>query len=459
MAFLNEYDKLNIIGKGGFATIWKVRHIKLGYVRAIKVSNEMVEDENDPAYQSFLNECKVLLKIGNGSHPNIVHIYQPRLIENRAIVEMDYVDGETLNEYIARKHFVPIDAVFRFADEIVRALAYCHYDIYKFLMDPNVDNIKSDPNDGRKYIIDKATEQELVAKYAVTHNDLHSNNVMRRNYDGSFVLLDFGLAIQNGKAVKSSSRRGGALEYMSPEKFDDSSVISTQSDVYSLGILLYEILAGRVPFLLDDKAYESNPTVAGFEMMKFHKETPPPPIEPLRREAFEKANPRQTYIKDYPEWLENVIMRCLAKNPAERYANAKEVFDDIQKHKSEKPSTRDDNSLLNDLERLKNDNQRLAAENEELYKRIENTSDTNMSLNDQIDSSDRYVAQLENEKSRLSSKIASLEQEFQNIKSEGNNDAQPVYIKRNPMGWMVATFLLIIVAVFFASGMVYFMLK
>ncbi|MBP5758619.1 MAG: hypothetical protein J6W45_04385, partial [Bacteroidales bacterium] len=77
MPFLQEYEKLQMIGKGSFATIWKVRHEKLGYIRAVKVSNELVDDENDPAYRSFLNECKVLLKIGNGSHPNIVHIYQP----------------------------------------------------------------------------------------------------------------------------------------------------------------------------------------------------------------------------------------------------------------------------------------------------------------------------------------------------------------------------------------------
>lgn len=331
---MNKYEKLQLIGKGSFATIWKVRHEKYGYIRALKVSNEMVEDENDPAYQSFLNECKVLLKIGNGSHPNIVHIYQPDLIDNRAVVEMDYVEGETMEKYLSRVKFVPIDEFYRFFDEIVGALAYCHHDIYRFLMDPNVDDLVTDPNDGQKYIIDEATERRLVEKYGVTHNDIHSNNVMRRSYDGNFILLDFGLAIQDGKAVKSSSRRGGALEYMSPEKFDDSSIITTQSDIYSLGVLLYEVLAGRVPFQMDPKRYSSNPTAAGYEIMTAHKTAVPPPIEPLRREAFEKAYPGETYVKDYPDWLEDLITRCLEKNPANRFADAKQLLDEYKAKKA-----------------------------------------------------------------------------------------------------------------------------
>lgn len=327
---MNKYEKLQLIGKGSFATIWKVRHEKYGYIRALKVSNEMVEDENDPAYISFLNECKVLLKIGNGSHPNIVHIYQPDLIENRAVVEMDYVDGVTMERYIARKKFIEMDEVHRFFREIVGALAYCHHDIYRFLMDPNVDNLVPDPNDGSNYLIDAETERRLAKKYGVTHNDIHSNNVMRRNYDGNFILLDFGLAIQDGKAVKSSSRRGGALEYMSPEKFEDSGTITTESDVYSLGILLYEVLAGRVPFVMDASRFSSNPTVAQYEMMNAHKTAIPPAIEPLRREAFEKAHPGETYVKDYPDWLEEIIMKCLEKNPVNRFADAKELLDEYK---------------------------------------------------------------------------------------------------------------------------------
>ena len=327
MASINdEYEKLQIIGQGSFATIWKVRHRKYGYIRTLKILNTPVSDENDHAYQQFLKECTVLLNIGNGSNNNIVHIYQPRLIDNRAVVEMDYIDGETLDQYLQRVRFMPIDEVMRFIGDIGGALAYCHHDIYKFMMNPNEDDLVSDPNNGRRYIIDDKTERRLVRKYAVTHNDLHSNNVMRRENDGSYVLLDFGLAIQNGKAVKSSALRGGALEYMAPEKFEDNSVITTQSDIYSFGILMYEALAGRVPFVLGQGASFSDQTL----LYQQHKTGIPPEIEPLRREAFEAANPGQNYQKDYPDWLEQMIMRCLEKDPARRYTDAKELMNDFK---------------------------------------------------------------------------------------------------------------------------------
>ena len=397
MSIKDEYEKLCIIGKGSYATIWKARHKELGYVRALKMSNEQVENENDPAYRSFIKECKVLLQIGNGSHPNIVHIYQPRLIDNRAVVEMDYVDGETLCKYLDREHFMPIGEVYKFINDIVGAMAYCHYDIYRYLMNPNVDDLKTDPNDGHKYIIDNITEQRLVEKYAVTHNDLHSNNIMRRYYDGSYMLLDFGLAITNGKAVKTSAMRGGALEYMSPEKFSDNSTITTQSDVYSLGIMLFEVLAGRVPFALDPNAYESNPTEASYFIMKAHKEALPPEIEPLRREAFEKANPGQTYVKDYPPELEAIIRRCLEKDPAKRYPNAKVLYEEIKKI-----------TIVNNgfefKEKLKEAKRTIARLNETIKvqtEKNEKLQDVNDTLADTISSQKKSISKLKKEKKAL----------------------------------------------------------
>ena len=453
MAFLKEYEKIQMIGKGSFAKIWKVRHIKLGYVRAIKVSNELVDDENDPAYQAFLNECKVLLKIGNGSHPNIVHIYKPDLIENQATVEMDYVDGETLDEYLRRVGFIKMDEVYRFINEIVRALAYCHHDIYKFLMNPNDDNLQPDPNDGRKYIIDENKKRELVKKYAVVHNDLHSNNVMRRNYDGSFVLLDFGLAIQNGKAVKSSSRRGGALEYMPPEKFDNTSLISTQSDIYSLGVLMYEILAGRVPFVLDQQNYDSNPTAASYDMMIAHKTAIPPSIVALRREAFEKANQGRSYVKDYPDWLEEVIMKCLEKNPADRYTDAKELFNDIKRLK-EQDATADDiqvDALRNENNNINQQLNALNADNNALKNKIDELKTINQNLlteNEELKKCPPKTVEVEKIVEKPVEKIVEKRVEVPVEKI--------VYKKKGRVGWIISTVLLLLISIALGVGMGYF---
>lgn len=318
--FLQEYEKLRVLGKGAFASVYKVRHADLGYVRALKVSHELIEGKDDKAWQTFLNECRMLLRIGNGAHPNIVRIYQPRLIENKAVVEMDYVEGQSLCDYIAREKFIPFDEFRRFAEQIVGALAYCHIDVYRFMMDADADNLESDPNDGRKFLISPEKEKELIKKYQVIHNDLHSNNIIRRDYDGQYILLDFGLSIQEQHCVKSSSRGDGAIEYTAPEKLDQNQ-ISTQSDIYSLSILLYEMLTGRVPFPCEGNTPES----AHAKVYMAHLNQTPPDILELRKQAFEETHPGETYRKDLPEGLTDIIMKCLAKNPKDRFENAKEL--------------------------------------------------------------------------------------------------------------------------------------
>ena len=332
--FLKEYTLLGELGTGGFAKVYKVRHNALGYIRAIRVINETVTDEGSSAYQKFLRECKVLLRLGNGSHRNIVHIYQPRLLENHALVEMDYVDGKDISHYLNDNgNFLPVEEVLRMAEEISSALAYCHEDIYKFCMDPDEDQLESDPVDGSKWIIDEPTKKRLIEKYKVIHNDIHSGNIMRRE-DGSFVLLDFGLAITGGDDVRNSSRHdNGAIEFKAPEKWDNDQVLTEQSDIYSFGVVMYEYLAGRVPFPFDKRA--TNRTEAEFKLNKAHREETPPPIFDLRKAFYESKHPGRTYQKDYPDWLEAAIMRCLEKDPANRFRNGKELHEYVMQHRAE----------------------------------------------------------------------------------------------------------------------------
>lgn len=331
MAFLEEYTLLDELGQGGYATVYKVRHNHLGYIRAIRVLNAVIaRGETDETYQKFLEECKLLLRLGNGNHPNIVHIYQPLLKAQRAIVEMDFVDGKDLYHYLEEKHsFVEIKDVLRLLSDIGSALAYCHEDIYKFCMDKDEDGLQDDPNDGRKVLLDNKTKQRLINKYRVIHNDIHSGNIIRRE-DGSYVLLDFGLAIDGDSVIRSSRRKNGAPEFKAPEKWDNDCILTTESDIYSFGVVLYEYLAGRVPFLFDKK--NSNPIEAEYLLSKAHKKQQPGSIFDLRKAAFEYSHPGETYEKDYPDWLEKLIMKCLSKSAKDRFKNGKELYSFVLEH-------------------------------------------------------------------------------------------------------------------------------
>lgn len=373
MSFLKEYTILAELGQGGFAKVYKVRHDTLGYIRAIRVLNEPVTDENSRTYQKFLRECKVLLRLGNGSHRNIVHIYQPRLLENHALVEMDYVDGQDLAHYLKdNDNCLPINEVLRMVEQMSSALAYCHEDIYKFCMDREADQLLDDPVDGRKVLMDAATEKRLIEKYKVIHNDIHSGNIMRRE-DGSFVLLDFGLAITGGDDVcKSSRHENGAVEYKAPEKWDKDALLTEQSDIYSFGVVMYEYLAGRVPFPFDKSISK---TEAEFKALKAHKGQLPPPIFDIRKAYYEAKHRGEAYQKDYPGWLETAIMKCLEKDPAKRFRNGKELYTFVMRHLTEeaqkakmaamgslmeenrklREEKQDDEHRLDDLKRRNND--------------------------------------------------------------------------------------------------------
>ena len=375
MSFLKEYTLLGELGTGGFAKVYKVRHNRLGYIRAIRVLNEPVTDENSSTYQKFLRECKVLLRLGNGNHRNIVHIYQPRLLENHALVEMDYVDGKDISRYLNENgNFLPVAEVLHMAKEISSALAYCHEDIYKFCMDPDEDDLESDPIDGSKWIVDEDTKKRLIEKYKVIHNDIHSGNIMRRE-DGSFVLLDFGLAITGDDDVRNSSRHeNGAVEFKAPEKWDDDCVLTEQSDIYSFGVVMYEYLAGRVPFPYDKSS--SNKIKAAFMLGEAHKSQMPPPIFDLRKACYEAKNEGEIYEKDYSDWFEAIIMKCLEKDPANRFNNGKELYESLMQHikGAEKSCTKDE------IQKLLEENVALGEEIDRLQEEL-HSSQTKSGLN------------------------------------------------------------------------------
>ena len=410
MVFLEDYTLLDEIGKGGFATVYKVRHNKFGYIRAIRVLNATIaKGEEDVTYKKFLEECKLLLRLGNGNHPHIVHIYQPLLRAQKALVEMDYVAGCDLTHYLKEQSFfVPVEDVLRLVSEISSALAYCHEDIYKFCMDRNEDNLQDDPADGSKVLLDEKTKQRLINKYRVIHNDIHSGNIIRR-YDGSYVLLDFGLAIEGNDIIRSSCRKNGAPEFKAPEKWDNDMTLTSQSDIYSFGIVVYELLTGRVPFPFDKR--KVNSAEAEFLLSQAHQKQEPDAIFSLRKAAYETKFPGKVYSIDYPEWLERLVLKCLAKKPEERFANGKELYDFVSSQLiavsySEFDALQRKNVALRhqvvELRERINDYDQLPKQLQEASKRIDTLS---VRLSEEIENTDKLKEDNEQLKLRLSQTI------------------------------------------------------
>ena len=418
MAYLNEYEKLKNLGEGGFARVYKVRHNDLGYIRAIRELKQPVDNTDDRVYISFIRECKKLLRIGNGNHPNIVRIYQPRLLNTTALVEMDYINGYSLSEYLkVQNNFIPVDEIIRFVCDISSALAYCHEDVYEFCMDRDLDDdLRVDPNDGSKVLLNDAEREKLISKYSIVHNDIHDGNVMRKHYDSSYILLDFGLAVDGDEVVTSSRTKNGRYEYFAPERFrlQDSpdKRPTTQMDIYSFGILMYQMLAGRVPFMYNkEDAKNSYEVLEVAQYMRKHEEMKVPDIYPLRKAAYESINQDGQYIKDYPEWLELAILKCLEKKPEDRFANGKELYTYVMGHLNE-----DQKHLQGELKRLADENaqqserttlltNQLNEEKEHLKSELERLTSI---INQQGERTTLLTNQLNEEKKHLKSELERL---------------------------------------------------
>lgn len=373
---IDGYDSIEPLGGGGDATVYMVRHQHHRYIRALRIQNAMFDTAHETdrrRYAAFVKQCETLLRIGNGNHSHIIRIAPPQLIRTKAVVEMDYIEGLDVHDYIKENgHFVPIDEVLKLVEQMSSALAFCHYDVYRFSIDANKDKVEM--NGATPMNLSEGRIKELVTEYRVVHHDIHDKNIHRK-YDGTYILLDFNLAVEGEQVVRRSNRGQGVREFWPIERFEDEQGLDahTYSDVYSMGILFYEFLTGQLPFSI-----KKGDKTQGASLRKMHESSPVPDIFERRKQSFEDKPEHQDkiYRKDYPDWLAEVILKMLEKDPASRYQDGKELYNEVSAHLQNDRMRRLDRifeqgpgdqqeQFAQEANELKQENKTLVKENEE----------------------------------------------------------------------------------------------
>ncbi|MEO6253256.1 MAG: serine/threonine-protein kinase [Ferruginibacter sp.] len=281
-------ENLGALKSGGQGSVYKAKRTG-GLISAVKILPTPISSESDADknFTSFQNEVEKLKKVNEIPNPNVVGIISSGITSsgNLPFIEMEYIEGPDLGELLTSPHdpAFTIQETIRVADHLSNALAHCH-------------------------------------RADVKHGDIKSNNVKYNERTGNYMLLDFGLSVMSDEQRRTSIRYAGAIEFMAPEQSAGETLFET--DVYSFGIILYELLAGTVPFPLLNKG-----EMARNAVMVAHMENAVPDLLNLRRNTISgiwSYDKREVEML-VPEWLLQMISRCLQKDPAKRFKNGIEL--------------------------------------------------------------------------------------------------------------------------------------
>ena len=263
--FDNRYEISSKLGTGGMAEVYLAHDRHLGRDVALKVL--LSKYATDPEFiERFRREASAAAGL---NHPNIVQIYDRGEAEGTYYISMEYLSGRPLKEIIQRYAPLRADHIVSIGTQILEALRFAH----------------------RKDVI---------------HRDIKPQNIIVDD-EGRVKVTDFGIArAGNATTLTQTGSILGTAHYLSPEQAQGEPSVAA-SDLYSLGIVLYEMATGRLPFNGD------NPVAIAMQ----HVHEPPPPPSEL--------------AAGLPEGLENIILRALAKSPGDRYASAQAFLDDLTK--------------------------------------------------------------------------------------------------------------------------------
>ena len=258
-----RYEITELIGVGGMADVYKATDTMENRVVAVKILKPEYS-ENEEFLRRFRNESKAIAVL---SHPNIVKIYDVGFTDEIQFIVMEFIDGITLKELLEQQGVLRWKDALKFVSQILKALQHAH---------------------------DKG----------IVHRDIKPQNIMLFP-DGNIKVMDFGIARFSridGKTL--SDKTIGSVHYISPEQAKGE-MTDERSDIYSVGVMLYEMLTGRKPFDGDT------------------------PIAIAVKHMQETAIPPREIMPSIPESLEEIVLHAMERSPARRYQSAAEMISDI----------------------------------------------------------------------------------------------------------------------------------
>lgn len=263
-ALESRYQILKELGRGGMGIVFQAQDKQLNEQVAIKILSPMVSGDSD-ALERLKREVSAARRI---SHPNIIRIHDISEMNGLQYVSMEYFHGETLKDYIRQNAPLSLNQAMNVAVQICEGLDAAH-------------------------------------KQGIIHRDLKSQNIIVNSLN-QIKIIDFGLAhTSHLQGLTATGLIMGTPEYMAPEQVAGRKV-DERADIYSLGIILYELFTGKVPFTGDSAI------AVGFKQMK-------------------EDAPRPTTVNPaIPPSVENVILKALEKDPYRRYQSAIELKNDLQ---------------------------------------------------------------------------------------------------------------------------------
>ena len=266
----NRYEILEVIGTGGMAVVYKARCHRLNRLVAIKIlKDDYLEDED---FRSrFHSESQAVAML---SHPNIVSVYD---VSTSVSLEADYIvmeliEGISLKQYMEKKQFLNWKETLHFAIQIAKALQHAH-------------------------------------SRGIVHRDIKPHNIMVLK-NGSVKVTDFGIARLMSQGNTLTKEALGSVHYISPEQAKGGRV-DDRSDLYSLGVVMYEMMCGRPPYDGDSPVAVAIQHINGGAMMP------------------------STINSNIPGGLEQIIMKAMANEPAKRYSSATQMLQDMDEFRKD----------------------------------------------------------------------------------------------------------------------------